>query len=96
MLYILYGSIIMATATLISGDVHIPSTMLQRHGMKDGARVIVEDTQEGILITPLTVQRQKEAIARAAGLLPPGSKVLDRLLEERRRDRENEDRAIRP
>lgn len=82
------------TATLISGDIHIPFPMLERHGLKNGARVIVEDTREGILITPLTVQRQKDAIARAAGLLPPGSKVLDVLLEERRLDRENEDRAF--
>ncbi len=67
--------------------------MLQRHGMKNGARVIVEDTQEGILITPLTVRRQKDAIARAVGLLPKNSKALDVLMDERSRDREIEENA---
>ncbi len=81
----------MTVSTIKSGDVHIPDEILRKYGLSDGARVAIEDTQEGIVIHPTKKMR---SLSDLVGFLGSNSKVVETLLEERRRDRESEDRPF--
>jgi bifunctional DNA-binding transcriptional regulator/antitoxin component of YhaV-PrlF toxin-antitoxin module len=80
-------SLHMTVSTIRSGDVHIPEEMLRKYGLSDGARVALEDTQEGIIIH---AAKKMRSLSDLAGFLGPESHVVETLLEERRRDRESE------
>lgn len=78
-------------STIQSGDIHIPEELLRKYGLRDGARVEVEAGDDGIIIH--TVKKMR-SLSDLAGVLGPQSKVVDTLLEERRKDRESEDRPF--
>jgi bifunctional DNA-binding transcriptional regulator/antitoxin component of YhaV-PrlF toxin-antitoxin module len=79
------------------GHFDIPRDLRERKGLKKGARVKIEERNAELIITTAETEeerkaRQKAAIRAAIGILPPDSKVVEHLLEERRKEREREDR----
>ncbi len=81
------------------GHFDIPIDMRDRHGLTNGARVKIEERPNEVVIKTVIDENERKRIARVAldravGFLGTDSKVLDTLLEERRKDREIEDRPI--
>ena len=81
------------------GHFDIPIDMRDRHGLKNGARVKIEERQNEVVIKTVIDENERKRIARVAldravGFLGTDSKVLDTLLEERRKYREIEYRPI--
>jgi bifunctional DNA-binding transcriptional regulator/antitoxin component of YhaV-PrlF toxin-antitoxin module len=79
------------------GHFDMPRDLRERKGLKKGARLKIEERNSELIITPAESEeerkkRQKAAIRSAIGIVPPDSKVLEHLLEERRNEREQEDR----
>ncbi|MCC6574619.1 MAG: AbrB/MazE/SpoVT family DNA-binding domain-containing protein [Planctomycetes bacterium] len=73
------------------GQVVIPLRLRKLFHIEDGTRAVVEATEEGILLRPIT----SATIARGYGLLKrkPGDKPLaDEWAEHKRNERELEDR----
>jgi hypothetical protein len=73
--------------------------MLEGHGMKKGARVKIEELGGDLLIKNVDtnderIALQKAAIRVAVGILPTDSKIVEHLLEERRKDRDRENRPF--
>ena len=86
-------------ATIIDDQGHfdMPRDVRERKGLTKGARVKIEERNSELVIKPAETEeerknRQKAAIRSAIGILPPDSKVIEHLLEERKKEREKEDR----
>ena len=67
--------------------------------MKKDARVKIEEFGGDLLIKNVEtnderIALQKAAIRAAVGILPPDSKIVEHLLEERRKDRDRENRPF--
>ena len=78
------------------GHFDIPADMRERHGLKKGARVHVAEDGDRLVLEAKVNGLTRKNITQLAGVLGNNSKALDILMEERRRDREAEDRPIRP
>ena len=76
------------------GHVPIPNDIRERHHLLSGARVKVSERGNEVVITPSINASKYRSLSDLVGVLGPGSKVIDTLLEERRKDRETEDRPF--
>ncbi|HET6400272.1 MAG TPA: hypothetical protein VFH95_02645 [Candidatus Kapabacteria bacterium] len=85
------------------GHFDIPRDLRERKGLKKGARVKIEERNAELVIKQVgegpetsgdRKARQLAAIEALTGFLPPDSKALDILMEERKKDREKEDRPF--
>jgi len=59
------------------GQVTIPASKRKKYGVKEGMRVLVKESAEGILITPITPIEElaglaREKVNRADAAAPPG------------------------
>ena len=82
----------MATVTVSKkGWVVIPREIRQRYGIRPGDRVQVVDYAGRIAIIPA----MKDPIREARGMLKGGPSLTTALLEERRRELEQEEQEIR-
>lgn len=66
------------------GQVVIPSRVRRRHGIKKGTRVCFVEKEGAILLQPVT----DEYIDGLMGSLGTKGKILQALLEDRKRERE--------
>ena len=64
------------------GQLVIPSRLRRKYGIRKGTRVVFVEEDHRLILQPLT----REFIASLCGWLK-GSKALDYLLEERKKDR---------
>jgi AbrB family looped-hinge helix DNA binding protein len=72
------------------GQVVIPAKMREHFQIKPGTRAIVEQTEKGILMQPITA----ESIDRACGSLPSTGDFLKEWAEHKREERVLEDRQL--
>ncbi len=77
-----------------NGKVPIPPEVMRRFGLVPGSKVNFEDTPDKMIIEPIEKPRKRRSMSDMAGFLGPNSKALDILMEERRKDREQEDRPF--
>jgi len=75
----------MRTTVSQRGQTVIPAELRRRYGITEGAEVEWVDTGNGMRVVP--VPSDPVAVLRGRG---KGERLLDTLLEERRRDRERE------
>ncbi len=75
----------METYATVKGQIVIPAELRRKHGIKAGTKITFIDTDDAIIIKPVT----EETIKRMRGALK-GKDVLKSLLEERRQDAERE------
>ncbi|MFZ5820069.1 MAG: AbrB/MazE/SpoVT family DNA-binding domain-containing protein [Chloroflexota bacterium] len=75
----------METYATIKGQIVIPVELRRKHGIKAGTKITFIDTDDAIIIKPVT----EESIKRLRGSLK-GKGVLKTLMEERRWDAEHE------
>ena len=81
----------MATVTVSKkGWVVIPREIRQRYGIQPGDKIHIVDYAGRIAIVPA----MKDPIQEARGMLKGGPSLTKALLEERRREREQEERDI--
>jgi AbrB family looped-hinge helix DNA binding protein len=76
----------MKTYATVKGQIVIPAELRRKHGIKAGTKITFIDTDDAIIIKPVT----EETIKRMRGSLK-GTGVLKTLLEERRKDAEREE-----
>jgi bifunctional DNA-binding transcriptional regulator/antitoxin component of YhaV-PrlF toxin-antitoxin module len=81
------------------GHFDIPRDLRERKGLTKGARLKIEERNGELVITPAETEeerkaRQKAAIRSIIGIVLPDSKIVEHLLEERRKEREQEDRPF--
>ena len=79
------------------GHFDMPPDLRERHGLKRGARLKIEERDSNLLLIPIETEeerkmRQKAAIRSMIGMAPSDSKIIEHYLEEKRKDREQEDR----
>ena len=69
----------------------IPAEMCHEYGLEPGTALVLEPTRSGIVIRPLqdVVHEVQAFFADAA---PPGVRLSDTLIEDRRREAAEEDR----
>lgn len=78
-----------ATAVVTTkGQFVIPAKIRRRHGIKRGTRLCLIEEGDAIVLKPLTA----EYFEKIAGILGAGGRLTKRLLQERAKDREQEDR----
>lgn len=75
----------METYATVKGQIVIPAELRRKHGIKAGTKITFIDTDDAIIIKPVT----EESIKRLQGSLK-GKGLLQDLLEERRKDAERE------
>lgn len=75
----------METYATVKGQIVIPAELRRKHGIKAGTKITFIDTDDAIIIKPVT----EESIKRMRGVLR-GKGVLEALLDERRQDVERE------
>lgn len=73
----------METSVTKKGQTNIPAAIRKRHHIKEGDRLVWLDDGEGIRVVPIPADPL--AALRGSG---KGLNLLDRLLRERRKDRE--------
>ena len=75
----------METYATVKGQVVIPAALRRKYGIKKGTKLIVTDTEDGIVLKPVTEQYLKNLQGSLKG--QGGLKVL---LEERSKDKGKE------
>jgi bifunctional DNA-binding transcriptional regulator/antitoxin component of YhaV-PrlF toxin-antitoxin module len=75
------------------GHLDIPSEIRERHGMRNGARVKIQEHGEQVILSPATPKKMKD-ITDLAGWMSPSDAVED-LLRERALDKIREDEKFR-
>jgi len=75
----------METYATVKGQVVIPAALRRKYGIKKGTKLIVTDTEGGIMLKPVTEQYLKNL----QGSLK-GKGGLEALVEERRKDKGKE------
>ncbi len=65
------------------GWVVIPAELRKKYGLKPGTKVRIVDYGSVLAIVPAL----EEPVQQAAGMLKPGKKLTEALLEEHRRER---------
>ena len=78
------------------GHIDIPANIRERHGMTNGARILVEEHGDKVILEAFKSNVKRTNITDLAGCLSKEGNALDILLEERRREREREDQPFRP
>ena len=76
----------METYATVKGQIVIPAKLRKKYGIKNGTKIIVTDTDDAIILKPVTEQYLK----KLQGSLK-GKGGLRELLEERRKDKVRED-----
>lgn len=75
----------METGTITTkGQLVIPSKLRRKFGIKPGTRINFYEEEDGIKIVPIT----PEVITSNKGFLGTKGKLLNALMEEKRRERE--------
>lgn len=72
----------METYATVKGQVVIPAALRRKYGIKKGTKLIVTDTEDGIILKPVTEQYLKNLQGSLKG--QGGLKVL---VEERSKDK---------
>jgi AbrB family looped-hinge helix DNA binding protein len=75
----------METYATTKGQIVIPAALRRKFGIKEGTKIIVIDGGDDIILRPVTHER----ISKLRGSLK-GKGSLQMLLDERRKDKENE------
>ena len=75
----------METYATVKGQIVIPAKLRKKYGIKNGTKIIVTDTDDAIILKPVTEQYLK----KLQGSLK-GKGGLKELLEERRKDKVRE------
>jgi AbrB family looped-hinge helix DNA binding protein len=75
----------METYATVKGQIVIPAELRRKHGIKAGTKITFIDTDDAIIIKPIT----EETIKRMRGALK-GKGLVKALLDERRQDVERE------
>lgn len=79
----------MVTITVTAkGQIVIPSRIRKRHGIKKGLTLGITEKGDRIILHPLT----PHYFDKMAGILSTKGKLTKRLLEERRKDKQKENR----
>ena len=78
----------MQAVVTTKGQIVIPSKLRRRFNIKKGTRVYIEEGEDEIIIKPVT----PEYLKNIAGVLSVEEKLSQKLLKERRHDREKEDK----
>lgn len=78
------------------GHLDLPQEIRERHGLVNGSRIKIAEEGEKLILEPLASTTKRKNITELTGFLGKNSKALDILMEERKRDREAEDRSLRP
>ncbi|MFZ5923421.1 MAG: AbrB/MazE/SpoVT family DNA-binding domain-containing protein [Chloroflexota bacterium] len=71
----------------VKGQIVIPAELRRKYGIKEGTKIVVTDTENGINLRPITEQYIREL----QGSLK-GTGMIAALLEERAKDRAREDK----
>jgi bifunctional DNA-binding transcriptional regulator/antitoxin component of YhaV-PrlF toxin-antitoxin module len=72
--------------------VAIPAELCQRYGIEPGDPVVLEPTDSGIVMRPLEVVI-RDVQAYFADVAPPGVRLSEELLRDRREEAERENRG---
>ena len=75
----------METYATVKGQIVIPVELRRKYGIKAGTKINVIDTDEGIVLKPIT----EESLKKLQGRLR-GKGVLKALIEQRQKDAERE------
>ncbi|MCS6994878.1 MAG: AbrB/MazE/SpoVT family DNA-binding domain-containing protein [Anaerolineales bacterium] len=75
----------METYATVKGQIVIPAALRHKYGIKSGTKIIVTDTEDGILLKPVTEEYLKNLQGSLKG--KGGLKILQ---QERAREREKE------
>ncbi len=73
----------METYATVKGQIVIPAPLRKKYGITEGTRIVIIDNGREIILRPIT----REYLKSLRGSLK-GSRALDILMEERRKDRE--------
>ncbi|HEY3875379.1 MAG TPA: hypothetical protein VGM92_07865 [Candidatus Kapabacteria bacterium] len=81
------------------GHFDVPADIRARIGLRKGTLLQIEEHGKELVVHPLMTdserkERQLAAIDALTGFLPKESKVLETLLDERKKDRERENRSF--
>jgi bifunctional DNA-binding transcriptional regulator/antitoxin component of YhaV-PrlF toxin-antitoxin module len=76
------------------GHVPIPNEIRERHHLSIGSRVKISERGDEVVIAPSIPVTKYRSLSDLVGVLGSNSRVIDTLLEERRKDRKNEDRPF--
>ena len=76
------------------GHLDIPAEVRERHGLTNGARVRIEEQGNRVVLEAISDDKVG-SLDDLIGFLGSDSKVVERLLEERKKDIEKEDRRYR-
>ncbi len=70
----------------VKGQIVIPAELRRKYGIKEGTKIVVTDTENGINLRPITEQyiRELQGSLKGTGLIAA-------LLEERAKDKARED-----
>ena len=71
----------------VKGQIVIPAELRRKYGIKEGTKIVVTDTENGINLRPITEQYIREL----QGSLK-GTGMIAALLEERAKDKAREDK----
>lgn len=81
----------METSTLTSkGQLLIPKRIRNRYGIKAGVKVILEETDKGVLITPMN----KQYFQSFAGILKKNGNLKEEMKKIKAEEKELEDRKL--
>jgi AbrB family looped-hinge helix DNA binding protein len=71
----------------VKGQIVIPAELRRKYGIKEGTKIVVTDTENGINLRPITEQyiRELQGSLKGTGLIAA-------LLEERAKDKAREDK----
>jgi len=75
----------METRVTIKGQIGIPASLRRKYGIRTGTRIIISERGDEIVLKPITEQY----VERLKGSLK-GSRALEVLMKERRKDRVKE------
>ena len=78
------------TTTIVTtkGQIVIPSRIRRHLNIKKGTKLCIIEKEDGIMLKPLT----KEYFERMAGIASAKGKGVSALLDERAKEKENEDK----
>jgi AbrB family looped-hinge helix DNA binding protein len=76
------------------GQIVIPAALRKKFGIKKGTRIKVSESDDQIILTPLTPQIIRQKIEKLYGSVKGGPSLTKELEAERARDKEKEERRI--
>lgn len=72
----------------VKGQIVVPARMRRKFGLKKGAKVAIIEDAHGFIVRPL----DRKYFDQFAGILPGKGRATKALIDERRKEKENEDR----